>query len=136
MIRHSLYCSSDVRLVEMALKTLAAVLSRVKGADSWALVQELLVYLCAILDSKLAKERGESTTEAVGELTGVHVFLQHSAHAKFFVCKVVKLHFQLHFCSIALYSKLFLPSTFISDNCTFPKPMLYDPIPPVFSRIH
>ena len=54
----SVYCSSDVRLVESALKTLTAVLSKVEGADSWPLVQELLVFLCTILDPKLAKDAG------------------------------------------------------------------------------
>ena len=59
IVNDSTIPSSDMKLVESALKTLAVVLSKVKGCDSWPLVQELLVYLCTLLDPKLAAEAGE-----------------------------------------------------------------------------
>ena len=57
----SLLCccsSSDIRLVESGLHTLTMVFSRVHGVESWPIVQELVVYICTILDPKLDKEAG------------------------------------------------------------------------------
>lgn len=96
-----MYFSSDVRLVESALKTLTSVLSKVKGADSWPLVQELLVFLCTILDSNLAKERGKDTAEAVDMCAAT--FLQYCVHSQILMynIKLVVQH-TLLICGIVL----------------------------------
>ena len=52
-------CSTNLRLLEGGLETLEAVLSHVRGLDKWELFHNLLVYLCMLLDSKMAKEAGE-----------------------------------------------------------------------------
>ena len=50
------FFGSDLRLVESGLQTLTTVFSRVDGAESWAVVQELVIYICNVLDPNLEKE--------------------------------------------------------------------------------
>ena len=45
--------------------TLEAVLSRVRGLDKWELFHNLLLYLCMMLDSKMAEEAGEGSARVV-----------------------------------------------------------------------
>jgi len=52
-------CSSNVRLVEAGLDTLALVLSRVRGMDSINVFMELLLFTCTLLDKRMAKEAGQ-----------------------------------------------------------------------------
>ena len=51
----SFLSSSDLGLVESGLQTLTTVFSRVRGVESWAAVQELVVYICTVLDPNLDK---------------------------------------------------------------------------------
>ena len=51
----SFLSSSDLGLVESGLQTLTTVFSRVRGVESWAVVQELVVYICTVLDPNLDK---------------------------------------------------------------------------------
>ena len=57
-INKSHVVSSDLRLVESGLQTVTTIFSKVHGVESWAVVQELVIYICTILDPKLEKEAG------------------------------------------------------------------------------
>lgn len=50
------FFGSDLRLVESGLQTLSTVFSRVDGVESWAVVQELVIYICTVLDPNVEKE--------------------------------------------------------------------------------
>ncbi len=49
-------------MLEGSLETLQTVLSHTRGLDKWELFHNLFVYLCMLLDSKMALEAGEYQT--------------------------------------------------------------------------
>ena len=53
------HCSSNLRLLEEGLVTLAAILSHMKDLESWELFHNILGFLCTVLDKNMAKEAGE-----------------------------------------------------------------------------
>ena len=49
---------SNVRLLDAGLDVLALVFSRVRGMDSAEVFQELLLFMCMLLDRRMARETG------------------------------------------------------------------------------